>query len=161
MGKMYYEKNHVDSEIDRQDEERYFQKRNMPIEKKKKTIARITKEAIPASYKMVEASGVNVTGCPGVIRTCLGAMVYGMLCAMSIEELGYNEWRWTKSVMTGVANMVFAMDAEESVGLAEYLFQNSNREMNPELNKNVHLLIHYGIDLFYLLDQPERLTESV
>ena len=29
------------------------------------------------------------------------------------------------------------------------------------MNVNIHQLIHYGLDLYYLLDQPDRLEKAV
>lgn len=55
--------------------------------------------------------------------------------------------------------MVFEMGPEQSIQLTEYIFENSSKAINPDLNRNIHLLVHYGIDLYFLLDQPKRLSE--
>ena len=37
----------------------------------------------------------------------------------------------------------------------------TSKQQNPDLNESINQLIHYGIDLYYLLDQPERLEKAV
>lgn len=158
MQKMYYE-NYEETEQDRLDEQRYAQKRNMSVEEKKEVVARITRESIENARKMVAASGEEMLTCPAVIQACMAALVYGMLSAMVMEELGAIELWWTRGMLAGIANVVFEMGPEQSIQLTEYIFENSSKAINPDLNRNIHLLVHYGIDLYFLLDQPKRLFE--
>ena len=63
--------------------------------------------------------------------------------------------------MALIAVALFGMDPEQGAHMSNYLFENSSKQQNPDLNENINQLIHYGIDLYYLLDQPERLEKAI
>lgn len=160
MQKMYYESDEV-TELDRQDEQRIAEKRKMSPEEKEKTIGLITRDGVEKAKIMIAASGEDFSRCPTAIQLCMGALIFGMLSAMSIYELGYGEWGWVKFEMAVIAGSLLGAGPEGGTEMAEYLFENSTRKQNPDVNKNIHLLIHYGIDLYFFFDQPKRLTEAV
>lgn len=140
--------------------ERYAVMRKISVEEKERILGRITKEAIENAHKMIAASGQNPEKYSPVIRECMAALIYGMLIAMSMENVGYYEWRWTEGVMAAIANSFYAMGKEESAALATYLYQSSD-ENSPEYNVNICQLVHIGIDAFYCLDQPEFLANGM
>ena len=76
--------------------ERYAVMRKIPVEEKERILGRITKEAIENAHKMIAASGQNPEKYSPVLRECMAALIYGMLIAMSMENVGYYEWRWTE-----------------------------------------------------------------
>lgn len=125
-------------------------------------IARRMSEMAPkAAQKMVEASGQAPQKYSPLTRECMAALIYGVLGAISTENLGYHEWRWTGMEMALIAVALFGMDPEQGAHMSNYLFENSSKQQNPDLNENINQLIHYGIDLYYLLDQPERLEKAI
>ena len=126
----------------------------------KEVYHRLIKQALENAEKMIAASGQSPTECTPVARESLMAMIYGMLIAMSVEELKYYESRWTKIMMAAIANRFFQMDATESVSLATYLYE-SSKEKSTEYNANICQLVHIGIDAFYCLDRPEYLAEGM
>ncbi len=123
--------------------------------------ARMSEIAPKAAQKMVAASGQNPRNYSALTRECMAALIYGMLGAISTENLGYHEWRWTGMEMALIAVALFGMEPEQGALLSNHLFENSSKQQNPDLNESINQLIHYGIDLYYLLDQPERLEKAV
>ena len=123
--------------------------------------AKMSEMAPKAAQKMVAASGQDPRNYSPLTRECMAALIYGMLGAFSTEKLGYHEWRWTGMEMALIAVALLGMEPEEGAQLSNFLFENSSKKQNPDLNENINQLIHYGIDLYYLLDQPERLEKAV
>lgn len=158
--KRSHEKSANENAKDMTDAERYAKMRQLPVEEKEEVLRYITREALENAPKMIAASGQKPEEYSPVTRECMAAMIYGMLIAMSIENLGYYEWRWTECMMAVVANAFFTMEEEQSAALAAYLFKSSN-EKNQEYNVNIHQLVHIGIDAFYCLDRPEFLANGI
>ena len=123
--------------------------------------AKMSEMAPKAAQKMVAASGQDPRNYSPLTRECMAALIYGMLGAFSTEKLGYHEWRWTGMEMALIAVALLEMEPEQGAQLSNFLFENSSKKQNPDLNENINQLIHYGIDLYYLLDQPERLEKAV
>lgn len=82
-----------------------------------------------------------------------------MLGAISVDEFKCHDTYWTTTEMSFIAHLLLDTNPEESVKLAKYLLNNCNEKDNPDLNPDVWQLIHYGIDLYYIVDQPERLKK--
>ena len=143
------------------EDERYEQMLRMPAEEKAEVIRRMTRPSLDNAKKMITASGQEPKDYTPLIRECMAAMIFGMLGAMSMVRLGYHEGRWTIGEMTTLSMVFFGMSPDESAGLSGYLFSNSSTKRNPDFNVNINTLIHYGIELYFLLDQPKRLTEAV
>ncbi len=143
------------------DQETTREKRPLTREENVENLEEMTNEAPDLARKIFEASGQNPEDYTPLIRECMAAMIFGMLGAMSMERLGYHDGRWTIGEMTILAMTFFGMSPEESAGLSGYLFSNSSTKRNPDFNVNINRLIHYGIELYFLLDQPERLAEAV
>ena len=155
-----YNDRYEETEQDRQDEERYERKRNMSMEEKKEVYSRIPKEALENARKMVAASGQKPSEYTPVTRECMAAMIYGMLSAMSIEELGYCDLVVRNGMMAAIANVVLEMEAEQSFGLTERLHKSASKK-DPECNINMNQLIHIGIDAYYCLDRTEFLANGM
>lgn len=155
-----YNDRYEETEQDRQDEERYERKRNMSMEEKKEVFSRIPKEALENARKMVAASGQKPSEYNPVTRECMAAMIYGMLSAMSIEELGYCDLVVINGMMAAIANVVLEIEAESSFGLTERLHKSASKK-DPECNINMNQLIHIGIDAYYCLDRPEFLANGI
>lgn len=134
---------------------------NLTKEETTEIAAMMSEMAPKAAQKMIAASGENPREYSPLTRECMAALIYGMLGAMSAEKLGYHEWRWTGMEMSLIAVAFLGMEPEPGAQLSNYLFENSSKRQNPDLNENINQLIHYGIDLYYLLDQPERLEKAV
>ncbi len=155
-----YNDRYEETEQDRQDEERYERKRNMSMEEKKEVYSRIPQEALENARKMVAASGQKPSEYNPVTRESMAAMIYGMLSAMSIEELGDCDLIVINGMMGAIANVVLEMEAEQSIDLTEYLYKSASKK-NPECNININALIHIGIDAFFCLDRPEFLANGM
>mgnify|MGYP002517171542 CR=1 FL=1 len=158
--KRSHEKNARENAKALTDAEHYAKMRQIPVEEKEEILRHITREALENAPKMIVASGQKPEKYSPITRECMAAMIYGMLIAMSIENLGYYEWRWTECMMAMVANTFFAMEEEQSAALATYLYQGSDKN-SPEYNVNIFQLVHIGIDAFYCLDQPEFLANGM
>lgn len=143
------------------DQEAAWEKRPMTREEIEKNLEEMTEEAPGLARKIFEASGQEPKDYTPLIRECMAAMIFGMLGAMSMVRLGYHEGRWTIGEMTILSMVFFGMSPDESAGLSGYLFSNSSTKRNPDFNVNINTLIHYGIELYFLLDQPKRLAEAV
>ena len=87
-------------------------------------------------------------------------MIFGLLGAISVDEFKCHDTYWTTTEMSFIAHLLLDTSPEESVKLAKYLLNNCNEKDNPDLNPDVWQLIHYGIDLYYIVDQPERLKKA-
>ena len=142
------------------EDERYEQMLRMPAEEKAEVIRRMTRPSLDNAKKMITASGQKPEEYTPLTHVCMAALIYGMLTATSMENLGYYEWRWTRSIMAVVAYEYLGMDIESSGVMAKYMFDSFD-ETGPEYDANVAQLVHKGIDAYFCLDRPEYLAEGV
>ena len=138
-----------------------YEKKPMTQEEVIEISKRMSEEAPKAAQKMIAASGQDPLEYSPLTRECMAALIYGMLGAASMEALGYHEWRWTGMEISIISITLLGVPVEQGVPLSQYLYENSSKQRNPDLNVNIHQLIHYGLDSYYLLDQPDRLEKAV
>lgn len=102
-----------------------FPTRERTKEETTEIAAKMSEIAPKAAQKIVAASGQDPRNYSALTRECMAALIYGMLGAISTENLGYHEWRWTGMEMALIAVALFGMEPEQGALLSNHLFENS------------------------------------
>ena len=134
--------------------------KDLKEEDMKEIYTRMSHRAPVAAKKLIDAIGQKPENYSQVTWECVAALIFGMLGAISVDEFKCHDTYWTTTEMSFIAHLLLDTPPEESVKLAKYLLNNCNEKDNPDLNPDVWQLIHYGIDLYYIVDQPERLKKA-
>ncbi len=151
----------TEAEQDRLDEERYAEKRNMPEEQKKKIRLSITEEAEAMIEKIVAASGEKPSELTPVTQECMAAMIYGAMCASSVEKLGCVDWDWMDYQGPVLINQFLGEDIHDAIETVKYFRRNDRYKNNPNLYPEIYKLIRFGMDTYPCVDQPEQLKERI
>ena len=157
---LYYN-NLEETEQDRLDEKRYAEKRSMTEDQKKEVISRITEESAAMIEKMIAASGEKPAEYTPVTRECMASMIYGALCAKSIEELGYADRFWIQFTGSVLIHHFLGGDIDDAIAAVKYFQQNDHYQNNPDINPEIYKLIHFGMDTYFCIDQPEQLEKRI
>ena len=158
--KRYQKSNGKEPEPTMTEDERYEQMLRMPAEEKAEILRRMIKPSLENACKIIEASGQKPEDYTPPTRKWVAAMIYGMLLAMSAENIGYCEPRWTNVMFATIANKYLLLGKMESVDYMSELTEQFDKQ-NPKYDVNIAQLVHKGIDAYFCLDRPEYLAKGV
>ena len=128
----------------------------------KATIREFTARGLEMADQMIAAYGKPVNEYNPVDRWAMIGLLFGELCALGqITDFLTSDnpaaFGWLRGTTVAIAHKKLKYALPQSMDIAELYINHSGAKENPDLN----ILMHTGVEAYFLLDKPEELAEKL